>query len=53
MKGDNELRPCAKLLRIAVGDSVSVLGVAGCVVQLGTSVFEVNVLIFKKLLKIA
>ena len=32
-------------------DSVSVLGVASCVVQLGTSVLEVELLIFKKLLK--
>ena len=51
INGDNELRPCAKSLRTAVGDSVSVLGVASCVVQLGTSVLEVDVLIFKKLLK--
>ena len=28
IKGDNELRPCAKSLRTAVGDSVTELGVA-------------------------
>ena len=49
IKDDNVIRPYAKLLRTAVNDSVSMLGVASYEVKLGTSVLEVEVLIFKKL----
>ena len=51
IKGGNESRRCSKLHRTAVGDSVIVLGVASCVVQLGTYVLEVEDLIYKKLVK--
>ena len=51
IKRDKELKSCQKSLRTSVGDSVSVLGVASCLVQLGTSDLEVELLVFKKLLK--
>ena len=51
IKADNGLRPCAKSLRTAMADSISALGVASCVVKLGTSVLDVEVLIFEKLVK--